>query len=163
MTLMAYWTGKLQRQFLIVLVGQRTKASRQCDIPSFGCRWPRMRFWSLDLVASEWNGPQALTRSHPVPTCINSCGPGTRFRAVIRGVSPPALRQAGSLCSFNAWRPLRRYALNDIDTAYFWLLAMLQVVHGATRESRPVRLIAAPTCVGCRLTRPVDLPHKVFV
>jgi hypothetical protein len=36
---------------------------------------PRMRFWSLDLTASEWSGPQALTRSHPVPTCINSCDP----------------------------------------------------------------------------------------
>ena len=34
-----------------------------------------MNFRSLDFAASECDGPQALTRSHPVPSCIESCKP----------------------------------------------------------------------------------------
>jgi hypothetical protein len=34
-----------------------------------------MEFRSLDFAASECDGPQALTRSHPVPTCVESCKP----------------------------------------------------------------------------------------
>lgn len=34
-----------------------------------------MEFQSLDLNTSECDGPRALTRSHPVPACIDSCKP----------------------------------------------------------------------------------------
>lgn len=81
MALMAYWTGEFPIKIsLFFLVGPRHTSPRGlCDTwpatPTFACWTPRMEFRSLDFAASECDGPQALTRSHPVPACIDFCTP----------------------------------------------------------------------------------------
>jgi hypothetical protein len=141
-------------------LGSSSKGCRQCDIPSFGCRWPRMRFWSLDFVASEWNGPQALTRRHPVPACIDACDP---WHPLPGGNSR---RFASSLALGRLWlvqhaKIVATSAPSDTDnTALGRLLFSSRTwrYKVSTREPRPARLIAALACVVCPLTRPVDLP-----
>ena len=149
--------------FLLFWLGGSNKDPHQCDIPSFGCRWPRMRVWSLDLVASEWNGPQALTRSHPVPACISTSYPRHPLPGGNSRRFAPRLRLADVFSTSASYHDTR--SSSETGLASFWSLAVHQVVHGVAtsrRESRdPVRLIAALACMGCPLTRPVDLPHSV--
>jgi hypothetical protein len=65
--------------FSSFLVGQRLGAPVQRNNLPFGCRTPRMDFRSLDLAASECDGPQA-TRT-PCGCALTPASHGTRSRA----------------------------------------------------------------------------------
>lgn len=47
-----------------------------------------MSFRSLDLDTHECDGPQALTRSHPVPACVDFCKPRHPLPAASRRIKP---------------------------------------------------------------------------
>jgi hypothetical protein len=74
-----------------------------------GTAWPaytkdrlqnaRMKIQSLDLAASECDGPPSLTRSQPVPTCMasNPCS-WTAAGGLVDGSHASPLRQGRSRC-----------------------------------------------------------------
>lgn len=97
-----------------------------------------MEFRSLDLAASECDGPLALTRSHPVPACIDSCKPrhplpgGKSKRLVPR---PPC-----------AWRDAFPFSLNTMATSEPYSACPIETdfaPSGPSRYTRPLRGVLA--------------------